>query len=204
MNTWNNLADQSAIDNTVAALKSNGIEAVVVENKLEAQGKIEEIVEDGSEVMVMSSETLNNAGITELIEKSGKYVSVKQKLNNMNRETQGREMQMMGAVPQIALGSVHAVTEEGQLVIASNTGSQLGAYAYGSEKVVWVVGTQKIVKNLDEAMKRIYEYVLPLESERVKKAYGMERSNVSKLLIINKEVKPGRAVVVLVKESLGF
>jgi L-lactate utilization protein LutC len=161
-------------------------------------------VEDGSEVMVMSSETLNNAGITELIEKSGKYVSVKQKLNNMNRETQGREMQMMGAVPQIALGSVHAVTEEGQLVIASNTGSQLGAYAYGSEKVVWVVGTQKIVKNLDEAMKRIYEYVLPLESERVKKAYGMERSNVSKLLIINKEVKPGRAVVVLVKESLGF
>jgi hypothetical protein len=113
-------------------------------------------------------------------------------------------MQMMGAVPQIALGSVHAVTEEGQLVIASNTGSQLGAYAYGSEKVVWVVGTQKIVKNLDEAMKRIYEYVLPLESERVKKAYGMERSNVSKLLIINKEVKPGRAVVVLVKESLGF
>ncbi|MEK7064726.1 MAG: LUD domain-containing protein [Patescibacteria group bacterium] len=91
-----------------------------------------------------------------------------------------------------------------QVVMASNSGSQLPAYAYGAGKVIWVVGVQKITANLDAALKRIYEYVLPLESERVKIAYGMDRSNVSKLLVINKEIVPQRITMILVKERLGF
>ncbi len=102
------------------------------------------------------------------------------------------------------VGSVHAVTENGQVVVASNTGSQLPAYAYGSQNVIWVVGTQKIVSDLDAAFNRINEYVLPLEADRARKAYGVEGSNVSKLLILNKEINPNRIKLIFVNENLGF
>ena len=123
---------------------------------------------------------------------------------SMDRKTQGREMQKIGATPDWTIGSVHAVTEEGQVLIASNTGSQLPAYAYGSSHVIWVVGTQKIVKNIDQGIKRVYEHSLPLESERAKKAYGVPGSFVSKILIVNKEISPGRVVIIFINEKLGF
>lgn len=181
----------------VLALKENGMEAVVVETGEEAKKMVLEIIPKGAEVMVMSSVTLETIGLTDLD-------TVKKRLMTMDRATQGREMQKLGAVPEWAVGSVQAVTRDGKVVMASNTGSQLAAYVYGAEHVIWVVGKQKIVKDLDEAFKRVYEYVLPLESERVKKAYGMEKSNVSKLLVVSKEVKPGRITVILVNEPLGF
>jgi len=101
------------------------------------------------------------------------------------------------------VGSVHAVTEDGTVVIASNTGSQLAGYAASAAHVIWVVGAQKIVPNLDEAMKRIREYTYPLEDERALQVYGMN-SNISKLLIVHREVMPGRTTMIIVKENLGF
>ncbi len=122
----------------------------------------------------------------------------------MDSNTQGLEMLTLGAAPEYTVGCVHAVTEDGQIIIASNTGSQLPAYTYSSPHVIWVVGTQKIVKNVAEGMARINEYVLLKESERVKIVYGMEKSNVSKLLIISKEITPGRLTIIFVNEALGF
>lgn len=113
-------------------------------------------------------------------------------------------MQRLGATPEWVLGSVHAVTETGEALIASNTGSQLPAYAFGVGKVIWVVGTQKIVKDREEGLGRIYEHSLPLESERAKKAYGVPGSAVNKILIVNREVQPGRITMILVNERLGF
>jgi len=132
-----------------------------------------------------------------------RYDSVRAKLAKMNRETQNREMIKLGAVPQYIVGSVHAVTEDGKVVVASNTGSQLAPYAASAEHVIWVVGTQKIVPNLDEGLKRVREYTYPLEDERALQAYGMN-SFISKWLIVNREVIPGRTSMILVKEKLGF
>ena len=101
------------------------------------------------------------------------------------------------------VGSVHAVTEDGKIVIASNSGSQLAPYAFSAAKVIWIVGTQKIVKNLDEAMKRIEEYTLKLEDERLMNVYGMH-SSIRKVLTINSEIMPGRITLIFVKEVLGF
>ena len=122
----------------------------------------------------------------------------------MNRKNQGREMQKLGAAPEWAIGSVHAVTENGEVLIASASGSQLPAYAYGSSNVIFVVGAQKIVKNVDEGIKRIYEYCLPLESERARIAYGVPGSSVNKILIINKEFQEKRINLIFVNEVLGF
>lgn len=204
MNKWNTLATDESIKNTVAALEPNGITSLIVENKEAARKKILELIPQGAEVMTMTSVTLDTIGVTKDIDEGTQYTSVKQKLKGMDRKTQGHEMQQLGTAPEWAIGSVHAVTEDGHIMIASNTGSQLPAYAYGSAHVIWVVGTQKIVKNIDDGMKRIFEYVLPLESERAKKAYGTAGSNVSKLLMINKEVVPNRLTIIFVKEMLGF
>ncbi len=203
MRNWKELANREQIERAIDSLKKNGIEAEYVEDRDKVMERIHELVPQRAEVMTMSSVTLDSIGISKEINESGKYESVKKRLSSMNRETQHREMQRLGAAPEYALGSVHAVTEDGKIIVASNTGSQLPAYVYGSDHVIWIVGTQKIVRDLDEGMKRIYEYVLPLESERLKKVYGVP-SNVSKLLIVNKEINKGRMRLIFIDEPLGF
>ncbi len=202
--SWTTLADKQTVEITITALKSNNIDAFYVETRDQAKQKVFELLPQGAEVMNMSSTTLDEIGIAQEIMESGRFKPVKKTLSSMNKESQASEMRKLGAAPDWAVGSVHAVTQQGQVVIASNTGSQLPAYAYGSSHVIWVVGTQKIVASLDEGMKRIYEHSLPLESERAKKAYGTAGSAVNKMLIINNEVKPGRISMILVNEVLGF
>lgn len=203
MKDWGELASQESIQKTINSLKLNGINAIVVKNGQEAKQKVLELIPQGAEVMNMSSVTLDTLGVSKEINESEKYNSVKNKLIKMDRRTQGREMQKMGAAPEYAVGSVHAVTEDGKIIVASNTGSQLPAYVYGAAHVIWVVGTQKIVADEEEGRKRIYEYVLPLETDRMQKAMGM-KSSINKLLIINREIKPERLTLIFVKEKLGF
>jgi hypothetical protein len=204
MKDWTTLASDESINKVIASLKSENIEALVVENGEAAKAKVLEIIPKGAEVMTMSSQTLEKTGLTAEINESGNYDSVKAKLMKMDRATQGREMQQMGAAPDWAIGSVHAVSEDGHIFIASNTGSQLGAYAYSAAHVIWVVGSQKIVKGWDEGVKRVYEYCLGKESERQKEKGNPAGSNVSKLLVFNKEIRSGRVTMVIVKELLGF
>lgn len=204
---WDQLADKETVEKTVASLQKNGCIVFVVDTGQQAKEKALELLPQGAEVMTMTSMTLDAIGLTKEINESGNYNAVKPKLFKMfkmDRATQGKEIQQIGAAPDWAIGSVHAVTEEGQVLIASNTGSQLSAYTYGASHVIWVIGTQKIVKNVDEGMKRLYEHSLPLEAQRARKAYGVAGSNVGKILIVNKEVKPGRITVLLVNEVLGF
>ena len=204
MDKWSQLASKESIETTIAVLKSHNVEAILVENGEAAKKKVLEMLPEGAEVMTMSSTTLQQIGLVEEIENSPKYDVVKKKLSAMDRATQSREMQRIGAAPEWAIGSVHAVTEDGHAMIASNTGSQLPAYAYGAGHVIWVVGTQKIVKNIDEGMKRIFEHSLPLESERTHKAYGVPGSAVNKVLLVNNEVQSQRITMILVNEVLGF
>lgn len=197
------LASDEEIKKAIKALVENGFQVEIFENSQEAKKKVLDLLPKGAEVFTMTSQTLEAMELDKEINKSGKYNAVRPKLFAMDRNTQGREMAKLGASPDWVVSSVHAVTEDGNLLIASNTGSQLSAEAYAGGKVIFVVGTQKIVKNTQEGLQRIYEYALPLENERAKKAYGV-RSSVNKILIINREIKPKRITVILVKEKLGF
>lgn len=197
------LASDTQIERTRQALEANNFQTIIAENGAEAKKKLFELIPDNAEVFVSSSTTLNVLGISAEIDKSGRYDSVRAKLAMMDRKTQAREMQKMGATPEYMVGSVHAVTENGHVIIASKTGSQLAGYVAAANYVIWVVGTQKIVPNLEVGLKRVEEYSLPLESARALKAYGTT-SAINKLLIINQEEKPGRTTLILVKEDLGF
>jgi L-lactate utilization protein LutC len=195
------LASDEQIERAAKALEANGIKVIVAANGEEAKQKLFELIPAGAEVFTGSSMTLEALGVPAEVDR--RYDSVRAKLARMDRATQGREMIKMGAVPEWMVGSVHAVTEDGTVVVASNTGSQLAGYAASAAHVVWVVGAQKIVPNLDEAFKRIREYSYPREDERALQAYGMN-SSISKLLIVHREVMPGRTTMILVKENLGF
>lgn len=205
MDKWSKIASKESINIAIETLKANGIEAKFVETGEDAKKEVLSMIPAGAEVINMTSVTLDTIGIPSEINESGNYNSVRNKLNSLDRATQSSEMQKLGAAPEYTVGSVHAVTEDGHVLIASNSGSQLPAYAYGASHVIWVVGAQKIVQDIDQGMKRIYEYVLPQESERANKAYNISTGSfVSKLLIINREINKGRIMVILVGEKLGF
>ena len=196
-------ANDERIARTSKALEANGIQTLIAENGVEAKRLFFELIPEGSEVFLGASVTLETLGIKDEIDQSGKYDALRPKMFAMNRETQGREIRKLGGAPDFAAGSVHAVTEDGQVLIASNTGSQLGPYASGAGKVIWVVGAQKLVKDLNEGFKRIYDYIKPLEDEHMRQLYNIN-TNVSKVLIFNREIRPNRITMIIVKEELGF
>src|SRR5215470_6259030 len=121
----------------------------------------------------------------------------------MDREMQGREMRQLSAAPDWVVGSVHAVTEDGALLIASASGSQLGPIVSGAGHVILVIGGQKVVRDLSTGLRRIYEYCFPLEDVRARRAYGIP-SGVNNVLIINTAIAAGRITAILVNELLGF
>ena len=207
MNNWNSIPSKEIVEKTAEALRANGFDVFIVQNAAEAKKKALEFIPAGAEVFTMSSVTVDSTGLGAALNESGIYDAVKPKLYKMDQKKEGREMRKLGAGPDFAVGSVHAVTGTGTLLIASLTGSQIPAYAYGAGTVIYVVSTKKIVPTLDDAWKRLEEHVVPLESERARKAYGLPegfKSFPSKVLVFNREVQPGRVKVILMNEDAGF
>jgi L-lactate utilization protein LutC len=154
-------------------------------------------------VFTGASETLRLSGIDEDINNSGRYESVKARGLTMDRATQLAEIWRLLASPDVIVGSVHAVTETGSLVVASASGSQLPGYAGAAARVIWVVGAQKVVPDLSTALRRVENHCLPLEDERAMKVYG-QPSALNRILILNAEPHPGRGTVLLLREAIGF
>jgi L-lactate utilization protein LutC len=204
MSDYASVKDDATIAKTKEALEANNFKVTVVEDAAAAKDTALALLPKGAEVLTMTSKTLEKTGITKAVDESGEYDAVRPKLNAMyGDESKKGEQRKLGAAPDYSIGSLAAITEGGQLVIASNTGSQLPAHLYGAGHVIFVVGAQKITKDLEDAMQRINEHVVPLEDVRAQEAYGIH-TNLSKVAIINKEVNPDRIHIVLAKEALGF
>ncbi|MFM2193456.1 MAG: hypothetical protein RLZZ460_126 [Chloroflexota bacterium] len=195
------VADAARIDRAVAALNQHGFAAKMVANGAAAKDAVLALIPSGSEVFTFTSATLDATGLTEALN-AAPYKSLRDKMYALDRNTQSAEMRAIGSAPAFAVGSVHAITETGELMMASATGSQLPAYAYGAGHVVFVVGAQKIVRDLAEATERIATYTLPLEDVRAQAAYGVH-SAINKTLTLHGEM-PGRIDVIIVAEELGF
>lgn len=194
-------APEAIIQTVTTALRANNIDARVVDTGEEARRLVLELVPEGAEVHSGKSKTLVDVGLFQDLFESGRYDSVRARYMTMDRQTQGREMRKLMA-PDYMLGSVQAITEDGDLVIASASSSQLGPYASTAGRLILVVGGQKIVRDLDQALRRIEQHVFPYEDAIVR-----ERMNIStfigKILIIRREWIDGRITVVLVREPVG-
>ncbi|MFA5990711.1 MAG: LUD domain-containing protein [Candidatus Doudnabacteria bacterium] len=205
---FNQLAKPEILEATKLALEKNGFKVFIAKSGEEAKNTALSLIPKRAEVMTMTSVTADTIGLSAELNASGNYNSVKAQFATMSGDpSKAREMKRLGAAPEYTTGSVHAITQDGKIIIASNTGSQLGAYTYGADKVIFVVGAQKIVKDLSAATDRINEYVIPLESVRARKAYGLpETFNTfdSKIVTIQRENIPDRINIILVNEVLGF
>jgi hypothetical protein len=186
-----------------SALTTNGFTVEILDDAAAARARVNDLVPDGANVFTGASETLRLSGIDEDLNASGRYESVRARGHALDRATQLAEIWRLISTPDVVVGSVHAVTETGSLVIASASGSQLPAYAGGAPRAIWVVGAQKVVPDLSTALRRVEEHCLPLESERAMKVYGRP-SAINRLLVLNAEPEPGRGVVLLLREVIGF
>jgi len=196
------LPDDQVLAATVTALEEHGFGVEVVDDLDTARQAVLARIPHGASVMTNTSVTLAETGIADAINDGGPYESARNKMFALDFATQAQEMKAIGGQPDYALGSVHAVTRDGTLVIASASGSQLASYAWGAANVIFVVGAQKLVPTLQAARERIYQHSLILEDARAIAAYG-QHSQVGKILEIHAEL-PGRIHIVLIRRPVGF
>jgi LUD domain len=196
------LPDDATLAATVVALEEHGFSVEVVDDLDAAREAVLARIPRGSSVMTNTSVTLAETGIADAINDGGDYESARNKMMALDFATQVQEMKAIGGQPDYAVGSAHAVTRDGTLVIASASGSQLASYAWGAANVIFVIGAQKIVPSAEAARERIYQHSLKLEDARAQAAYG-QHSFVGKILEIHQEL-PGRIHIVLVKKPVGF
>jgi acyl-CoA hydrolase len=196
------LPDDQALAATVVALEEHGFSVKVVDDLDAARQAVLTRIPRGSSVMTNTSVTLTETGIADAINDGGDYESARNKMFALDFSTQAQEMKAIGGQPDYALGSVHAITRDGTLVIASASGSQLASYAWGAANVIFVAGAQKIVPTIEAARERIYQHSLKLEDARAQAAYG-QHSYVGKILEIHQEL-PGRIHIVLIRQPAGY
>ena len=196
------LPNEQTLAAAVTALEEHGFSVEVVDDLDAARQAVLARIPRGSSVMTNTSVTLQETGVADAIDEDGPYESARVKMVKLDFATQLQEMKAIGGQPDYALGSVHAVTRDGTLVIASASGSQLASYAWGAANVIFVVGAQKLVPTLEAAHERIYQHSLKLEDARAIAAYG-QHSSVGKILEIHQEL-PGRIHIVLIRQVVGF
>lgn len=203
---WDRIPGKQIITRTIDVLKSRGINAELVNTSGGALKVITARIPEGAEVMTGASTSLDQIGFTDLL-KSGahQWKNLKQELMSEKDPAKQRSLRVRATGAEYFIGSVQAVAETGEIVVASASGSQIPAYAFNARNVLWVVGAQKIVRNLEEALRRVREHALPLETARMK-SQGYPGSMIGKILILEREPPQfGRNLtMILVNEKLGF
>lgn len=203
MSTYTEIASDEVIQKTIAALASNNIAAEVVGDLTAAKDFVLKNIPDGARVFTTTSATLQEAGLDEVLNKAP-YHSVRNEfLALYGQADKALQMRQIGAASDVTVGSAHAITQDGHLLFASRTGSQIPNLAYGAGKIILVVSAKKLVKDLAGGIQRIKEHIVPLEDARALKAYG-SHTKFNKLLVVNSEDTPGQITVVIVKQDVGF
>jgi YkgG family uncharacterized protein len=196
-------ATEAILQQVADRIRERNIEVLIVNNGEEARQIVLERIPKGAEVHSGKSKTLQDSGIFDAIQDPNQYSALRHQMLKMDRKTQGKEIRKLIAAPDFMLGSVQAITEDGILVDVSATGSQIGPYANTAGKVILVVGSQKIVPNLETAIRRVREHVQPWEESQVRKLANIG-TFVGKILLIEREWVNERMTVILVREPIGI
>jgi len=198
------IPDKEELQEAVEAIKSRGINVIVVDNKEQALEKIIELIPKGMEVSNGSSTTLNEIGFIDYLKsKKHGWRNLHEEILKEKDIAKQMDLRRKSITAEYFLGSVNAIAKSGELVACDASGSRVTAYPFAAKNLILVAGIQKITKNLDEAIKRIREHVYPLENKRAQEAYGVS-STIGKWIIIEREIIPNRTTLILIKEKLGF
>src|SRR6202158_30971 len=190
------------LDELAVNLRARNFDVVVVQTAAEAKAEVLSRIPEGARIHSGKSKTLEDIGVFDTLMGSDEYDFVRKQTMKLDRITQRREIVKLGGTPDLMINRVHSITEAGQLVVASASGSQIGAISAGGEKLILVVGRQKIVPDLDAAFQRIQEHVFPYEDARLLEMLGIHTA-WTRTLILEREFTPGRTTVVLVRDPVG-
>jgi hypothetical protein len=195
-------ASEAVLEGLAGRLRERNFDVVIVKDGAEAKTEVLKRIPEGAQVHSGKSKTLEDAGLfTELMENES-YDFVRKRTMKMDRDTQRDEMRKAAAAPDVMVNSVQAVTEAGQLVITSASGSQIGPIASGAGKLILVIGSQKVVPDLDTAFRRIQDYVFPYEDARLFEQMGIHTA-ITRTLILERDFRPGRTTIILVRQPIG-
>jgi hypothetical protein len=194
-------ASEATLEALAERLRTRNFEVVIVDDGPAAKAEVLSRVPEGSQVHTGKSKTLEDIGIFDEFMGNEKYDFIRRRTMKMDRNTQLDEMRRAGAAPDIMVNSAHAVTETGQIVMTSATGSQIGPVASGAGKLILVIGSQKVVPDLNAALRRIEDYVIPYEEDRLHVAHGVAKMN--RTLILEGDHTPGRTTIILVRQPIG-
>ena len=200
------LASKETLEKTAAALREHNFEPIILANKEEALAKIKELIPTGASVMNGASQTLEQIGFVGHLQSGDHdWHNLHEAILNEKDPALQAKLRRMSVVSDYYLGSVHALSQTGEMVIASNTGSQLPHLVFTSPNIILVVGAQKITPTLADALDRLNIYVVPLEDARLRKMYGVGTTHAKTLILHKENPMMGRKIhVLLVQEKLGF
>ena len=196
-------ADRASVQRTIDALAARNVEAFLVESGDLALAKLKELVPEGSEVFVNTSETLSTIGYTEYMHGNDRYVNLHDQMMAQADPAAQREFRRKTTTADFFVGSVQAIAETGEIIVASGSGSQIGAYSYGARRLILVAGTQKICQTLAEAEARTRGYTLE-RHDRWLEDLGRVAAPIGKYLVMEHEPVVGRISLVLIPETLGW
>jgi len=195
-------ASEAELEALAGKLRERNFEVVIVQNGEEAKAEVLKRIPEGARVHSGKSKTLEDAGLFKEFMENERYDFVRRTTMKLDLRTQRDEMRKLGAAPDVMVNSAHAVTEAGQIVITSASGSQIGPIASGAGKLILVIGAQKVVPDLDTAFRRIQEYVFPYEDARLRETLGVG-TQITRTLILERDFVPGRTTIVLVRDPIG-
>ena len=195
-------ASEVKLEALAEKLRARNFEVVIVNDGAEAKAEVLKRIPEGAQIHSGKSKTLEDAGLFKEFLENEKYDFVRRRTMKMDQRTQRDEMRRAGAAPDVMVNSAHAITEEGQIVVTSASGSQIGPIASGAGKLILVIGSQKIVPDLDTAFRRIREHVFPYEDARLQEAMGVG-TKITRTLILDRDFMPGRTTVILVRQPIG-
>ena len=196
-------ATAESISRTIKALAARNVDAVLVESGEAALAKLLELAPEGSEVFVNTSETLDTIGYTEYMHGNDRYINLHDRMMEQPDAAAQREFRRKTTTADYFVGSVQAIAETGEIVVASGSGSQIGAYSYGARRLILVAGTQKICTTLAQAEARTRGFTLE-RHDRWLEGRGAAPAPIGKYLVMEHEPVVGRISMVLIPESLGW
>ena len=197
------LPNEDAIKRTAEALNARNMATTVADSGEQARNLLIGMVPEGAEIFNSTSETLDSIGYTEYLENSTKYKDLHKALLAEQDPIRQRELRRLASVAEYVVGSVQAIAETGEVVIASSSGSQMGAYSYGAKHLILVAGTQKICPTLEAALERVRGYSLT-RHEEWQVGQGRSPRPMGKLMILENEANPDRIKMILIRENLGW
>ena len=197
-----NPASEAQLEALAEKLRARNFEVVIVQDGAEAKAEVLKRIPEGAQVHSGKSKTLEDAGLFKEFMEGDRFDFVRKRTMKLDQRTQRDEIRRLGAAPDVMINSAHAVTEAGQIVVTSASGSQIGPIASGAGQLILVIGSQKIVPDLDTAFRRIREHVFPYEDARLREAIGIG-TKITRTLILDQDFMPGRTTVILVREPIG-